>query len=140
MWGRRRPHTPARAQGALPRARPVDSPLQKLRRKESAGPTHDEAPPLSCPLPQWAGRLAMEAMPLPPLFPPHFSLSFISFLQYIVKTSVKHYASPPLSPFCMLLRPSLLYTSTTKVVLNHQLHYCYMLTSCTNFQNLIEYN
>ena len=35
MWGRRRPHTPARAQGALPRARPADSPLQRLRRKES---------------------------------------------------------------------------------------------------------
>ena len=35
MWGRRRPHTPARAQGALPRARPADSPLQRLRRKDS---------------------------------------------------------------------------------------------------------
>ena len=35
MWGRRRPHTLARAQGALPRARPADSPLQRLRRKES---------------------------------------------------------------------------------------------------------
>ena len=76
MWGRRRPHTPARAQGALPRARPADSPLQRLRRKNLADPTHCEAPPLSWPRPTAAGRLAMKAMPLPPLFPPHFSLSF----------------------------------------------------------------